>query len=1054
MRPFFLYLLILLGFGAATSHAVTFGKEVSNASVAYPSVISIWYAETSAEQPEFLCTGTLINPRIVLTAAHCIYSTGLLYVKYGADQLDDDIKIYEVSASWRNPRFSERQAVNDVGLLLLTNPIEGARVTSLPAKSSMVKVQSNRSVKYEIVGWGADQNGDSATYLKRAAVDDQTAFAKKIKAWAPWRNDVWFAVGKYNSKEKVFAGSCNGDSGGPLFANLNGSSYLVGVTSWGAEDCELGAPSVYVRLSYYVDSIKTEGIRQLYVNEVKQNRSRPSVVTEPKIEGAAKGGNTVTCNKGVWSANTTNVSVEWTQDFYTISNNEKLTIPANSNSQKKYICEVTASNGNGAITRSLEIVVQAAPQTRNAPILSGMPSNAEFTGESVVKCSLGTFDYAESVSNEWWVGASSFSEPSEKIGSGPTLTITTALSNKYFGKYLFCKSIAQGEGGASSRTGGGLIFPSIPKPSVEDSLVITGMPKDGYSVSKLNQLICSGGKSSGQVTSTGYSWLLRTSSSATTGTIIGYSQTISLSSDWFKENGSKNLVCKFTAIGPGGENFTQASANVFAPQLHRISSVSVKGIPECYGTTGCDWVGIKASCEASSTANSLTKTAYSWRIYALNVPYYPLESSLYTEIGTSKDLVLTEAILKQAVLRKIGCAVSYSTEAGTASGYSTATYIDYRNISVADTTAPQISLDSIIPYNGTTISLGDPFTIKFSAKDSSGIPANRPFSFRFIYSGTSEVNVTTNGSMNRVAGDATYGIYEQSFIIPSIANGGKSGSYQVLIFASDSKSNSTGWINLGTFEVTAQIVRAAVTPPAVTPPTVIPPAVTPPTVTPPAAPTGDKESPVGSNWSSPSYSYPGGSVTVSFKATDNIGVTKAQIVLTKGADVLTTPAEPLVGFPDFYKATFNMPSNASGSYGIRFEAFDAAGNKYSFSSSPTPVMTDLPVYLGGASVIKSGDPNKLASGDVFTCNIGNWGNNSNVNTPVTCEWVTGGPRVRGLTYTITNEMAALTSYWFNVILRVSGNSQVDGYWINYFMQMPGGLEGKSDISLYSKTFTK
>jgi len=195
-------------------------------------------------------------------------------------------------------------------------------------------------------------------------------------------------------------------------------------------------------------------------------------------------------------------------------------------------------------------------------------------------------------------------------------------------------------------------------------------------------------------------------------------------------------------------------------------------------------------------------------------------------------------------------------------------------------------------------------------------------------------------------------------------------------------------------------------------------------------------------------------VTVTFKATDNVGVTKVQIVLTKAGDVLTTLAQPLVGFPDFYQAKFNMPLDASGSYGIRFEAFDAAGNKYSFSSSPTPVMTNLPVYLGGASVTKSGDPNVLASGDVFTCNIGNWGNNSNINTPVTCEWVTNGPRVRALTYTITSEMAALSSYSFNVILRVSGNSQIDGYWISYFMQMPGGLEAKSDIGLYNKTFTK
>jgi hypothetical protein len=195
-------------------------------------------------------------------------------------------------------------------------------------------------------------------------------------------------------------------------------------------------------------------------------------------------------------------------------------------------------------------------------------------------------------------------------------------------------------------------------------------------------------------------------------------------------------------------------------------------------------------------------------------------------------------------------------------------------------------------------------------------------------------------------------------------------------------------------------------------------------------------------------------VTVSFKATDNIGVSKVQMVLTKAGDVLTTLAEPMVGFPDFYKATFNMPSDASGSYGIRFEAFDAAGNKYAFSSSPTPVMTNLPVYLGGASVAKTGDPNKIAVGDVFTCTLGQWANTSNPNNPVTCEWVTGGIRGRSLTYTITADMVAMPIFGITTILRVSGNSQIDGYWINYWQQVTGGLEAKSDITPYSKTFTK
>lgn len=50
--------------------------------------------------------------------------------------------------------------------------------------------------------------------------------------------------------------SCDGDSGGPLqrIANVNGVSRYVGygIVSFGTQDCGIGMPGVYTRVSAYI----------------------------------------------------------------------------------------------------------------------------------------------------------------------------------------------------------------------------------------------------------------------------------------------------------------------------------------------------------------------------------------------------------------------------------------------------------------------------------------------------------------------------------------------------------------------------------------------------------------------------------------------------------------------------------------------------------------------------------------------------------------------------------------------------------------------------------
>ena len=556
-----MFIAALLSFAIPAS-GITFGREVTNGSTAYPSVVSIWYSEDAEDDASLQCSGTLITNRIVLTAAHCVNSTGLYFVQYGADQLYDDIDLLEVSATWKNPRFSERQLVNDTGLLLLKEPIPGAITTRLPSVAEIKSMQANKKVKYEIVGWGKDQNEEPATYLRKAAVDDQTNFMKKAK-W--WRNDVWFAVGKWNKSEKVFAGSCNGDSGGPLFATVGSKTILAGITSWGAEDCETAQPSIYVRLSYYVNEINNVGIPTLLINETKQNRALPSVVVEPRIIGTARTGSVLSCDTGQWSSNTTNVTYSWSGSGVPFGfMGSTLSVTANtSNSPKEFNCLVRGSNSNGYIERRLTVTQNPPPTLISRPTITNMPTAAATT-ISNVSCNSAVFNYSSSVTNEWWVGDSAYAAPTQKIGTGNSLAISQASYTSWGGKYLYCFSIATGDGGANTSTSFGVAIPSFQKPVVYDRPSITGIPRDEYSLIG-SIATCSGWTWSRPVLNESINWYISSSNQYSTGFInsdsllVGKGASFALTKTFLESNRFKYLSCIVVGTNEGGSSYSYAN---------------------------------------------------------------------------------------------------------------------------------------------------------------------------------------------------------------------------------------------------------------------------------------------------------------------------------------------------------------------------------------------------------------------------------------------------------------------------------------------------------------
>jgi hypothetical protein len=597
-----------------------------------------------------------------------------------------------------HPRYSKSKfGINDVALLKLKEPIQNATPLSLASSTEMKKAELSKNIK--ILGWGEDQNGEDAIYLRSAKLDNQSSFLSRLLG-KRFNKDTWVAAGKYNSVEKVYAGGCVGDSGGPLVAIKGTRIIQIGITSFGAENCETAVPTIFMKTSYFVNEIN-KAVKQLGLNATVNDRSPPENLTPPLISGNVRLGSSVVCASGQWSSNVSSFTYKW-----------------------------ESSSGSVLSTGSALLL---------ADYLAGQTIRCTVTGNS---------------------RASSLSK-----------TVELQVPNR-------------------------LTIGSQP--------VIMGLPKNGYEVAATNVMTCSAATASGAVESSTFTWILRNSSWESSGQVLGSSSTLTLPSSFFQTNNLKDLVCVNTLIGPGGSVKGQANGTIYAPQLPSIYSVSYSGFSNSWGSNADAWIGTTLTCTASSSLPSNNQLTFTWRLYESNAPYYPTASTPSEVISTGPTIVLTETILKNAVMKRIGCSATATTLAGAATGFSSLFYVDYKNLASPDLTPPTFTLVSVTPFNGPSFRLRDPFTIVYTAGDSSGLSQIAP-SFRAILNGSEEIPITLNGSIYTYPGGTKESTkFERSLILPGSSSGGKLGQYQIQIFLTDAKNNSTGWRALASFEVTGE----------------------------------------------------------------------------------------------------------------------------------------------------------------------------------------------------------------------------------------------------------
>ena len=215
------------------------------------------------------CSGALIHPQVVITAAHCTESD-YIGVKVGArNWLLDDIygRTYyakTIAKAIIHPDFKLNEnrffadMVGDVALMVLSGSLPDDVITiKLPNANTTVPI------KVDSVGYGTTSEGgsDMSTELRTVALE--TVERSKCNVLLNKINPKAYNVTDNVICAGYLAGgrdTCQGDSGGPLFIKGAGpkDDILVGLTSFGEGCARKNAPAGYASVIKFEKWIRSQ----------------------------------------------------------------------------------------------------------------------------------------------------------------------------------------------------------------------------------------------------------------------------------------------------------------------------------------------------------------------------------------------------------------------------------------------------------------------------------------------------------------------------------------------------------------------------------------------------------------------------------------------------------------------------------------------------------------------------------------------------------------------------------------------------------------------------
>ncbi|OQR67816.1 plasma kallikrein-like [Tropilaelaps mercedesae] len=257
-----------------------------------------------------VCGASVIDPKYVLTAAHCYNSRSSYRVVAGmfsqGDTTHEDVQIAPVSKFHIHESYNRpKPLMNDIAVITLEKPLkmtDAVNPVCLPPPAPAALMQPNSIIT--VSGWGTTREGGRSSKNLMAVdvpvISDENCnrmyndrgsgffptnpilgFLEVIQSLTGNMLPVW-SSSEFNASEvgasltkasndriqptMLCAGyeegrkdSCQGDSGGPAVANsTDGCAEQTGVVSWGMGCARKGKPGVYTEVAYYIDWIEKQ----------------------------------------------------------------------------------------------------------------------------------------------------------------------------------------------------------------------------------------------------------------------------------------------------------------------------------------------------------------------------------------------------------------------------------------------------------------------------------------------------------------------------------------------------------------------------------------------------------------------------------------------------------------------------------------------------------------------------------------------------------------------------------------------------------------------------